>query len=88
MAGRTSRYKREEMEATYIENLRFAAERLSKVCSPSKQVIEVDMRSFFICCVRQNMDLQTYAGNEASVQPAILSTSYSLTYQQTCSSQI
>ena len=31
LAGRTSRNKLEEMETTYIENLRFAAERLQKV---------------------------------------------------------
>ncbi|WAR23441.1 HYI-like protein [Mya arenaria] len=30
MAGRTSRYKHEEMEETYLDNLRFAAERLQK----------------------------------------------------------
>ncbi|XP_045160266.1 putative hydroxypyruvate isomerase [Mercenaria mercenaria] len=29
-AGRTSRYKLEEMETTYLENLRFAADRLQK----------------------------------------------------------
>lgn len=30
MAGRTSRYKKEEMEKTFIDNLRYAAERLQK----------------------------------------------------------
>lgn len=31
MAGRTSRYNKDEMEITYLDNLRFAADRLQKV---------------------------------------------------------
>ena len=31
MAGRTSRYQRDEMENTFIDNLRYAADRLQKV---------------------------------------------------------
>ena len=31
LAGRTSRYNFEDMEKTYLDNLKFAAERLQKV---------------------------------------------------------
>ena len=65
MAGRTSRYNRDEMETAFIDNLRYAAERLQKVNMGTTAVSEINIIAAQTKCFK--VILYTFKGSKSVI---------------------